>query len=60
MANILLGSRLGNLQKTLDHESLLIASLFHDIGLTEQHIHDKGCQCFTYESAKQFEKNKRI
>lgn len=51
------GAALGNLQKRhFDHESLLIASLFHDIGLTEQHIHDKGCQCFTYESAKQFEK----
>ncbi|MGB9040301.1 MAG: phosphohydrolase, partial [Acinetobacter calcoaceticus] len=23
--------------------------------LTEQHIHNKGCNCFTYESAKQFE-----
>lgn len=50
------GAALGNIQKQqFDHESLLIASLFHDIGLTEQHIHIKGCNCFTYESAKQFE-----
>ncbi|MCU4344487.1 HD domain-containing protein [Acinetobacter pittii] len=50
------GAALGNIQKQqFDDESLLIASLFHDIGLTEQHIHSKGCNCFTYESAKQFE-----
>ena len=42
-------------KQQFDDESLLIASLFHDIGLTEQHIHSKGCNCFTYESAKQFE-----
>lgn len=56
MAHLFLGAALGNIQKQqFDHESLLIASLFHDIGLTEQHIHSKGCNCFTYESAKQFE-----
>jgi HD superfamily phosphodiesterase len=50
------GAALANLQKQqFDHESLLIASLFHDIGLTKQHVHSKGCTCFTYESAKQFE-----
>lgn len=50
------GAALGHLQnRQFDPESLLLASLFHDIGLTEQHIHSKGCQCFTYESAKQFE-----
>lgn len=56
MAHLFLGAALGHIQKQqFDHESLLIASLFHDIGLTEQHIHSKGCNCFTYESAKQFE-----
>ena len=43
-------------QKTFDHESLLTASLLHEIGLTEAHIHDKGCKCFTLESAENFER----
>lgn len=49
------GAALGHIQnKKFDSESLLIASLFHDIGLTEQHLKTKGCKCFTYESADQF------
>ncbi|TDH86573.1 HD domain-containing protein, partial [Acinetobacter baumannii] len=33
------GAALGHLQnQQFDPESLLLASLFHDIGLTEQHI----------------------
>ena len=56
MAHLFLGRCFRQYTKQqFDDESLLIASLFHDIGLTEQHIHSKGCNCFTYESAKQFE-----
>ncbi|OTG62950.1 phosphohydrolase [Acinetobacter sp. ANC 4470] len=49
------GAALGHLQnKPFDPESLLTASLFHDIGLTTPHLETKGCKCFTYESADQF------
>ena len=49
------GAALGNLQaKTFDPESLLTAALFHDIGLTQPHLANKRCKCFTYESADQF------
>lgn len=41
-------------QKEYDPESLLVAALFHDIGLTEAHLKSKGCKCFCYESADQF------
>lgn len=33
-----------------DYESLLIASLMHDLGLVE-HLEQYSCQCFTFESA---------
>lgn len=33
-----------------DEESLLIASLMHDLGLVE-HLEHYSCQCFTFESA---------
>ena len=50
------GAILGQLQqKNYDPETLLTASLFHDIGLTEAHITSKGCKCFTHESADQFQ-----
>ena len=50
------GATLGHIQHHhYDPESLLTASLFHDIGFTEAHIHSKGCKCFTQESADQFQ-----
>ncbi|OAL85810.1 phosphohydrolase [Acinetobacter sp. SFD] len=49
------GAALGHIQnKIFDPESLLTASLFHDIGLTPSHLETKGCKCFTHESADQF------
>lgn len=37
-----------------DNEALLLAALLHDIGLTDSHLHQKGCLCFTAESAHHF------
>ena len=38
-----------------DGESLLIASLMHDLGIVE-HLEQYACQCFTFESALRSEK----
>lgn len=43
-------------QRKYDPEVLLVASLYHDIGLTDNNKESKGCRCFTYESSIQFEK----
>lgn len=51
------GAVLGQINKSsYDPEVLLVSSLFHDIGLTNSCRKTKGCKCFTYESAIQFEK----
>lgn len=51
------GAAIGQIDKReYDPEVLLVSSLYHDIGLTDEHRTTKGCKCFTYESALQFEK----
>ena len=50
------GAAIGQQDKRIyDPEVLLVASLYHDIGLTDSHRISKGCRCFTYKSAIQFE-----
>lgn len=51
------GAALGHIHnREYDPEVLLVSSLFHDLGLTDAYRKTKGCKCFTYESAIQFEK----
>ena len=42
-------------QKTYDAEVLLTSALYHDIGLTDQHLHGTDCTCFTLKGALAFE-----
>lgn len=42
--------------KKFNPEILLTASLLHSLGLAATHLHSKGSQCFTFESAKNFER----
>lgn len=43
--------------KTYDAEVLLTSALYHDIGLTDQHLHSTDCRCFTLKSALAFEQD---
>lgn len=40
----------------VDEEQLYLASLLHDLGLSEQHIHHAQCGCFAVYGAEQAEK----
>ncbi|WP_230658768.1 phosphohydrolase [Psychrobacter sp. I-STPA10] len=42
-------------EMSFDPELLLTASLLHGIGLTDTHLHNKGCQCFALASTENFE-----
>lgn len=43
--------------KNYDEEVLLTSALYHDIGLTDQHLHGADCRCFTLKSALAFEQD---